>query len=71
VDKRIGSITKEINVDRLMKLIDKKMSKEEVMMRIENMDQKVTRVEKLIKTSDNNASRLEVSHYLIQKIVSC
>ena len=54
-----------------MKLIDKKMSKEEVMMRIENMDQKVTRVEKLIKTSDNNASRLEVSHYLIQKIVSC
>jgi len=46
VDKRFASISKEINVDRLMKLIDKKISKEEVQMRIENVDQKVTRIEK-------------------------
>lgn len=38
VDKRIGSIGKEINVDRLMKLIDKKMSKEEGQMKFDMVE---------------------------------
>lgn len=52
---------KEINVDRLMKLIDKKMSKEEGQMKIDIVEQKVNRVEKLIKTCDGNVNRFEVS----------
>ena len=67
VDKRIGSIGKEINVDRLMKLIDKKMSKEEGQMKFDMVEQKVNRAEKLIKTCDGNVNRFEVSCFHLKR----
>ena len=66
VDKRIGSIGKEINVDRLMKLIDKKMSKEEGQMKIDMVEQKVNRAEKLIKNCDGNFNRFQVSCFYLK-----
>ena len=67
VDKRIGSIGKEINVDRLMKLIDKKMSKEEGQMKFDMVEQKVNRVEKMIKTCDGNVNRFEVNYFHLKR----
>ena len=67
MDKRIGSIGKEINVDRLMKLIDKKMSKEEGQMKFDMVELKVNRAEKMIKTCDGNVNRFEVSCFIITR----
>ena len=41
------------------------MSKDEVQMRIENVDQKINRVEKIVKSNENKVSLVEVRYYEI------
>ncbi len=52
MDKRIGMVQAEINVDRLQRLIDKKMSKEEAMIKFEGFELRVNRIEKVLKQND-------------------
>lgn len=59
-EKKIGNMQAEFNVDRIHRLIDKKMSKEEAMIKFEGVDTRVTRIEKVVKLSDIKVSQLEV-----------
>ena len=56
-----------------MKLIDKKMSKEEVQMKIEYVDQKVSRLEKVVKNCDAKVGSYDVSHFfrIFIQLVTC
>jgi hypothetical protein len=49
MEKRIGMVQAEINLDRINRMIDKKMSKEEAMIKFEGFDIRITRIEKVIK----------------------
>ena len=46
VDKKITKIYTDIKVDKILKQIDKKMSKEEALRKIENLEQIVAAIEK-------------------------
>ena len=46
VDKKITKIYTDIKVDKILKQLDKKMSKEEALRKIENLEQIVAAIEK-------------------------
>lgn len=49
VDKRFDKVYKDLDVEKLQKQIDKKMSKEEVYIRLTTLDTRVNKIEGTMK----------------------
>lgn len=49
VDKRIHRIQSEFDVEKIMKAIDKKLSKDDALIRFENFDSRLQRIDKKLK----------------------
>ena len=62
VEKKITKIYTDIKVDKILKQIDKKMSKEEALRKIENLEQIVAAIEKKEKQADSKVEKLDVSY---------
>lgn len=65
MEKKIGTMQAEFNIDRIHRMIDKKLSKEEAVIKFEGVDTRITRIEKVVKLSDIKVSQLEVSAIII------
>lgn len=60
VDKKITKIYTDIKVDKILKQLDKKISKEEALRKFENLEQIVAGIEKKEKQADGKVEKLDV-----------
>lgn len=61
IDKKITKIYTDIKVDKILKQLDKKISKEEAIRKFENLESMVAALEKKEKQADGKVDKLDVS----------
>lgn len=61
IDKKITKIYTDIKVDKILKQLDKKISKEEAIRKFENLESMVVTLEKKEKQADGKVDKLDVS----------
>jgi hypothetical protein len=61
IDKKIVKLYSDLDIDKFMRMIDRKLNKDEAESRFENGEQKMGIVDKCIIKVNTNLERLEVS----------
>ena len=60
VEKKISKIYLDIDYDKIMKIIDKKMNKEDAFSKFDSIENKVSKLEKIVKSDTAKLLSVEV-----------